>query len=65
MEHSEKRKINCRECIYYYITWDTGNPYGCRAMGFKGKQMPSITVFNSTGQSCMLFEKKIKNRSNS
>jgi len=65
MEHNEKRKINCRECVHYYITWDTATPYGCRAMGFKGKQMPSITVFHSTGKSCLLFEKKIKNRSNS
>ncbi|MBF0228033.1 MAG: uracil-DNA glycosylase [Desulfamplus sp.] len=60
MQKTEHIKINCRECIHYYITWDTKNPYGCKAMGFKGKYMPSIAVLNATGKHCLLFEKKAK-----
>lgn len=60
MLHTEKMKINCRECDYYYVTWDINAPYGCKAMGFKGKLMPSIAVLQSTGKQCLLFEKKIK-----
>ncbi|MBF0303994.1 MAG: uracil-DNA glycosylase [Desulfamplus sp.] len=65
MTHTENRKVNCRECIYYYVTWDINCPYGCKAMGFKGKQMPSIAVLNSTGKQCLLFEKKVKTRGDS
>lgn len=65
MINKDLTRINCRECIHYYVTWDTTNPYGCKAMGFKGKLMPSIAVFNSTGKHCLLFEKKIKKRTNS
>ncbi|MBF0389059.1 MAG: uracil-DNA glycosylase [Desulfamplus sp.] len=60
MTNTKRININCRECVYYYVTWDTTNPYGCKAMGFKGKIMPSTTVFNATGKECLLFEKKIK-----
>lgn len=62
MSLTENIKINCRECIHYYITWDTKAPYGCKAMGFKGKQMPSIAVLQSTGKQCLLFKKKIKSK---
>ena len=60
MTNTEHIKVNCRECIHYYVTWDLSNPYGCKAMGFKGKLMPSIAVLNATGKHCLLFEKKRK-----
>ncbi len=60
MTHTEQIKINCRECIHYYVTWDINHPYGCKAMGFKGKQIPSITVVNSTGKQCLMFKRKVK-----
>ena len=31
---------------------------GCRKFGFKGKQVPSIEVLSSTGQSCPFFSPK-------
>jgi hypothetical protein len=52
------QKVNCRECQYYYITFDERAPYGCRAYGFKTKQMPSIAVYQSGGIHCQLFSSK-------
>jgi hypothetical protein len=52
---------NCTRCEHYYITWDQKFPYGCRAMGFKSKEMPSIAVLNNSGMDCLQFKaKKIK-----
>jgi len=51
---------DCRDCKFYYITWDRNFPYGCRAMGFKGKQQPSYMVYKSSGIKCQLFQKKIR-----
>jgi hypothetical protein len=51
-------KINCYKCNFFYVTWDPQHPNGCKAMGFKSKLLPSITVFQSSGKPCMLFQKK-------
>ncbi|THB80167.1 MAG: uracil-DNA glycosylase [Desulfobacteraceae bacterium] len=56
------KRINCHRCIYFYITWESHMPYGCRAMGFKSRQLPSIVVFNSSGEPCLRFSEK-QNRS--
>ena len=45
----------CRKCVYYYITHDPENPYGCRAMGFKSRRNPALVVFESSGMQCRLF----------
>lgn len=58
MSDNKNIKINCRKCSHYYITWDTNHPYGCKVMGFKGRQLPSIAVLNSTGHHCLLFKDK-------
>ena len=55
------KKINCRLCRHYYVTWEPNHPYGCRAMGFKGKLLPSMMVVRTTGKPCSMFLKK-KNR---
>ncbi len=49
---------NCLKCVFFYITWDEKHPNGCKAMGFKTKQLPSMTVFQSSGKPCELFKKK-------
>jgi hypothetical protein len=54
-------RINCRDCKFYYITFDAGAPYGCRAYGFKSKQMPSVAVRQSSGNNCQLFSSKSGN----
>ena len=51
-------KTDCRKCKYLYVTWDKNFPYGCYAMGFKGKNMPSITVKKQSGTRCLMFVKK-------
>lgn len=51
-------QVNCRKCIYYYITWEYGRPHGCKAFGFKGRQMPSLVVFQSSGKACQAYSEK-------
>ncbi len=53
-------KVNCPNCKYYYITWDRNMPYGCKAFGFKSRQIPSLVVFQSSGKACQAFEVKLK-----
>ena len=48
----------CRKCIYYYITHDPANPFGCRGLGFKSKKNPALVVFESSGMQCQLFTAK-------
>ncbi|WP_083778310.1 uracil-DNA glycosylase [Sulfurimonas autotrophica] len=52
------KRINCRKCDYYYVTWEASKPHGCKAYGFKSAQIPSIVVFNSSGAECSLFKPK-------
>lgn len=52
--------INCIKCEHFFITWEPNMPRGCKAFGFKGRAMPSITVFNTTGSKCPVFKEKIK-----
>ena len=51
-------RISCHKCKFFYVTWDNSFPYGCKAMGFKGKLIPSLMVFQASGQACMAYEKK-------
>jgi hypothetical protein len=55
---SGKERIDCFECKYFYVTWDQKHPRGCRAMGFKSREMPSAAVFKSSGMKCLRFEPK-------
>jgi len=54
----QKNKVNCMKCKYYYVTWDKEHPRGCKIFGFKTKKMPSVLVYESSGQECMNFTKK-------
>ena len=38
----------CRNCVYYYITWDPRKPYGCKALGFKCREWPARVVYAVT-----------------
>jgi hypothetical protein len=49
----------CNSCKHYYITWDIKFPYGCKAMGFKSGQAPSLSVYKSSGTECLLFESRV------
>ncbi|MDD3148819.1 MAG: uracil-DNA glycosylase [Candidatus Riflebacteria bacterium] len=50
--------MNCRDCQYFYVTWEVSAPYGCKAHGFKSSQLPSMVVFSSSGEHCLLFRRK-------
>ena len=52
------KRINCRKCEYYFVTWEAGKPHGCKAYGFKSAQIPSIVVHSSSGEDCSLFKAK-------
>ena len=54
----EREKIDCFKCKHFYITWEQSFPRGCKAMGFKSKEMPSDVVYQSSGMECMRFEEK-------
>jgi len=53
--------IDCHKCEHYYVTWDKEFPYGCKAMGFKSKQLPSIVVRVSSDRECLLNKEKAMN----
>ena len=53
-----KKRINCRRCEYYFVTWEPKQPHGCKAYGFKSPQIPSMVVFKSSGAECSLFKEK-------
>ena len=55
---SANNRINCRSCLYYFITWEHKTPHGCRAMGFKSRMMPSYEVRRNSGVDCRLYKKK-------
>ena len=53
-------RVNCYKCVYYYITWDTSFPRGCKFYNFKTASLPSMLVKQSTGKSCDKFTPKAK-----
>ena len=56
--------IDCHKCLHYYVTWDKNFPHGCKAMGFKSKQLPSLSVLKSTPNiDCLAFEPKVIRKS--
>ena len=55
-----QNRIICQKCIYYFVTWETNQPHGCKSYGFKSKYLPSIVVKNSSGHACNFFVEKNK-----
>jgi len=56
---SEKADIaNCYQCEYFAVTWEPRLPKSCKLFGFKTKEMPSATVFKTTGSVCMGYMRK-------
>ena len=53
-----KKRIHCRNCKHYYITWDVRFPYGCKALNFKSHITPCLMVFESSGIPCQFHELK-------
>jgi hypothetical protein len=59
MTKNNPNKVDCFKCIYFKITWDKQKPYGCTAMGFKSKLLPSLEVYKNSGNKCLMFKKKL------
>ncbi|RJX36069.1 MAG: uracil-DNA glycosylase [Desulfurivibrio sp.] len=57
-QQNPPNRPNCFNCRNFYITYESSHPYGCRAMGFKAKKLPSLVVFESSGLECQLFARK-------
>ncbi|MDR3154642.1 MAG: uracil-DNA glycosylase [Deltaproteobacteria bacterium] len=45
----------CRFCVSYFVTWEPQLPHGCRALGFKSRQLPSLEVRRTSGEPCRYF----------
>jgi hypothetical protein len=54
----DKQTVTCMKCRFFYITWDKSFPYGCKAMGIKGRNMLCIEVFQISGQPCLDYQNK-------
>jgi hypothetical protein len=52
------KRVDCRNCKYYYITWDIYFPYGCKLFGVKSKQLPSAIVYQSLGSECDKYDEQ-------
>lgn len=50
--------VNCFKCRHFFTTWDASNPRGCKAYGFKTKELPSTLVKRTSGMDCLKFEPK-------
>jgi hypothetical protein len=54
----DRKKINCFHCVNFVVTWDPKMPKGCRVFGFKGKDLPSLSVYLATGKNCIAFKRR-------
>lgn len=55
---SKKKAPKCHDCKHFYVSWDKKFPMGCKELGFKGKQLPSMEVLAATGSHCVWFSPK-------
>jgi len=53
-----EQRIVCQRCKYYFVTWQSSKPHGCKAYGFKSKLIPSLVVKKSSGMPCVFFESR-------
>jgi len=58
MKYSPDIHPNCNKCEHYYVTWEKNFPCGCRSMGFKSRELPSIAVRKNSGMDCLQFKLK-------
>ena len=45
---------SCNGCLHFYITYEAGLPYACRAMGFKSRNHPCVEVLAASGTPCQM-----------
>ena len=56
--NSNNINADCLKCVYFANTWEPKYPRMCRLFGFKTSNMPSLTVYKSSGSPCTNFIKK-------
>ncbi len=49
---------DCWKCRYFFITFEKHHRYGCRAMGFKARELPALEVMQADGSPCLSFSQK-------
>ena len=52
---ADQRQPNCLICRHYYVTHDPRQPRGCKAYGFKSRDLPALVVRSVSGKPCLLF----------
>jgi hypothetical protein len=45
----------CPNCVHYFITHEVAFPYGCRALAFKSRRLPSHEVLAVSNAPCQAF----------
>ena len=58
MNEKEDNRVNCFQCVHFAVTWEPEYPKSCSLFGFKTASLPSVTVYETTGEICLGFEKK-------
>ena len=53
---------DCYNCKHFFVTWQAHAPRGCRAFGFKTKNLPSVEVFKISGNDCGYYNQKRKKK---
>lgn len=61
-KQTQSIKVNCFACRHFLITHNPRFPYGCRAVGFKSRLLPSQEMYRNSGLTCQLFEQKDRDR---
>jgi hypothetical protein len=51
-------KPDCYNCTYFFVTWQAHAPRGCKAFGFKTKNLPSMEVLKISGKDCVYYTPK-------
>lgn len=54
----EDKRVDCFECKHFYVTWEPNQPRGCKAFAFKSRELPSLVVFEASGERCLKFTPK-------
>ncbi|ADW17821.1 hypothetical protein Despr_1669 [Desulfobulbus propionicus DSM 2032] len=54
-KHKPNQAPNCLKCRNFFVTYDPRQPRGCRAYGFKSKEMPTQVVLATSGLPCQFY----------
>lgn len=53
---------SCPNCRHYFITHEVAFPYGCRALAFKSRRLPSYEVLAASDAPCQAFAAKARGK---